>query len=258
MWKIDQLRSGLRLNEYAESARRFVWNELADWYLESVKPRLLADGPDRDVARAVLVHVFDAALRLLHPVVPFISEALWQRLPARVGDSPLLATAAWPRVSREYVGSVEFERVRDAVNALRALRAQYGIPAAKILDAHILSSDAATIYREEASVIGSLGRATLRVGGDAAGAAAHVLLPDGSDLAVSLGDVVDLAQERAKLSTEIAQLEKQLQSLRGRLGNESFTSRAPTHIVEAERAKERDWAARLDALRSKLSSFGTA
>jgi len=91
-WNPGQLRAGLRLNEYAETARRFVWNELADWYLESVKSRVAGDGDDRDVARAVLVHVFDGALRLLHPVIPFITEALWQRLPERAGRNSLFVT----------------------------------------------------------------------------------------------------------------------------------------------------------------------
>ncbi|HEU5175316.1 MAG TPA: valine--tRNA ligase, partial [Gemmatimonadaceae bacterium] len=76
-WMDSERNAGLRLNEYAESARRFVWNELADWYLESAKARLSTPGADRDVARAVLVHAFDRALRLLHPIVPFITEALW-------------------------------------------------------------------------------------------------------------------------------------------------------------------------------------
>src|SRR6185503_2190159 len=70
-WKLDERFAGLRLNEFAEAARRFVWNELADWYLESVKGRLESPGADRETARAILVHAFDRALRLLHPVVPF-------------------------------------------------------------------------------------------------------------------------------------------------------------------------------------------
>ena len=95
-WRDNERYAGLRLNEYAESARRFVWNELADWYLESVKGRLLdVPGDDREVARAVLVHAFDSALRLLHPIVPFVTESLWQRLPGR-GDGEFLARAPWP------------------------------------------------------------------------------------------------------------------------------------------------------------------
>jgi valyl-tRNA synthetase len=92
VWPERQRAAGLRLNEFAEVGRRFVWTELADWYLESTKGRLGpdADPADREVARAVLTHAFDSALRLLHPIVPFITEALWQRLP---GYEP---APSWP------------------------------------------------------------------------------------------------------------------------------------------------------------------
>jgi valyl-tRNA synthetase len=103
---------GMRLNDYAETARRFVWNELADWYLEAIKGRLADGGDDRDAARAVLVHAFDGALRLLHPIVPFVTEALWQRLPGRADDE-LLISARWPALSGgDNTGANEFELVR--------------------------------------------------------------------------------------------------------------------------------------------------
>ncbi|OYV65428.1 MAG: hypothetical protein B7Z72_12285, partial [Gemmatimonadetes bacterium 21-71-4] len=94
-WRPEERSAGMRLNEYAETARRFVWSELADWYVEAVKGRLAEPGPDGEVARAVLVHAFDMALRLLHPIVPFITEAIWQRLPSRAAGA-LLMTAEWP------------------------------------------------------------------------------------------------------------------------------------------------------------------
>src|SRR5262249_3692341 len=94
-WNESERFAGMRLSEYAEAARRFVWNELADWYVESTKARLAAGGADADVARSVLVHAFDRALWLLHPIVPFITEEVWQRLPGRAAGE-FLATAAWP------------------------------------------------------------------------------------------------------------------------------------------------------------------
>src|SRR5688572_18584642 len=97
-WTDAERTSGMRLNDLAETARRFVWNELADWYVETIKGRLAAGGDDAEVARAVLVHVFDGALRLLHPVVPFVTEQIWQQLPSRPGDA-VLARATWPTAS---------------------------------------------------------------------------------------------------------------------------------------------------------------
>src|SRR4029079_14136363 len=116
VWTEAEYRAGLHLSEYVESARRFVWNELADWYVEAVKMRVASTGDDREVARAVLVHVFSAALRLLHPVVPFITEALWRRLPStdQVG-SEFVATAAWPVTDTSLGEGREFELVREAI-----------------------------------------------------------------------------------------------------------------------------------------------
>ena len=258
-WDRSELHAGLRLNEYAETARRFVWNELADWYLESVKSRVATDGDDRDVARAVLVHVFDAALRLLHPVIPFITEALWQRLPERAAkDSALLCTAAWPVASpmRADGGAAEFERVRECVDALRAMRAEYGVTPGKVVHAVVVATPTPELYITEAGLIGQLARATLTVSGRVDGPAVHTLLADGSDLVISLGGLVDLEQERRKLEVELSQLEGQIAALRGRLANESFTTRAPVHIVDAERAKEREWSARAEALRKKVITLG--
>ena len=253
----SELHAGLRLNEYAETARRFVWNELADWYLESVKSRVATDDPDRDVARAVLVHVFDAALRLLHPVIPFITEALWQRLPERAArDSALLCTASWPVVSAAHPGAAEFERVRECVDALRAMRAEYGVTPGKIIHAVVVSTATPELYITEAALIGQLARATVTVSGRVDGPAVHALLADGSDLVISLGGLVDIEQERRKLEAELSQLEGPLATLRGRLGNAAFTGRAPAHIVEAEQAKEREWSARADALRKKIVTLG--
>ncbi len=256
-WSQGELHAGMRLNEYSETARRFVWNELADWYLEAVKGRVGVDGDDRDVARAVLVHAFDAALRLLHPVIPFITEALWQRLPRRrAKDSPLLCTAAWPAVERGRAGSDEFERIRECVDALRAMRAEHAVPPGRMVHAVIVTTAMPELYASEALLIGQLARATVAVGGRVDGPAVHALLPDGSDLVLSLGGLVDIEQERHKLSLELEQLTLQLGALRGRLANESFTARAPVNIVEAERTKEREWSVRADALRKKVHSFG--
>ncbi len=257
IWSQNESRAGMRLNEYAETARRFVWNELADWYLEAVKGRVGVDGDDREVARAVVVHTFDAALRLLHPVIPFITEALWQRLPERrAKDSPLLCTAAWPRVERERAGSDEFERIRECVDALRAMRAEHAVPPGRMVHAVIVTTASPELYSSEAALIGQLARATVAVGGRVDGPAVHALLPDGSDLVLSLGGLVDIEQERRKLSLELEQLRSQLTALRARLANESFTARAPANIVEAERTKEREWSARVEALRNKVHSFG--
>ncbi|HEX8725800.1 MAG TPA: class I tRNA ligase family protein, partial [Gemmatimonadaceae bacterium] len=262
-WRPGQRYQGMRLNEYAETARRFVWSELADWYVEAVKGRLAEGGDDGAVARAVLVHAFDMALRLLHPIVPFITEAIWQRLPSRA-EGTLLMRAAWPTASG--LGGArarEFELVRDAVVALRQVRSEYAVPPGKMVDAIAVPAaaprdgmDARAVFAGEAAVVGRLARVSLAIGRSAeGGAAAHAILPDGSELVVPLAGLIDVAKECARLKADLAGLEKQLAALEGRLSNETFTAKAPPAVVQAEREKLRDWTTRREQLRHKVEAL---
>src|SRR3989454_820985 len=119
-----------RLDDAAKRCFDFVWKELADWYVEAVKPRLAPDAASRSAAaHTVLAYCFDTVLRLLHPVVPFITEELWQKLPGRTADE-LLASAAWP-ARRDALtdprAEARFALVQDAIAAIRTIRADYRV-----------------------------------------------------------------------------------------------------------------------------------
>src|SRR5256714_3744407 len=135
-----------KLDEAAKRCYEFVWSDLADWYVEAVKPRLTPDAASPSAAaqrapaasgdaasvaaaHAVLTYCFDAVLRLLHPVVPFITEELWQKLPGRTADE-LLASAAWP-ARRDALtdprAEARFALVQDAIAAIRTIRAEYRV-----------------------------------------------------------------------------------------------------------------------------------
>ncbi|HWL39413.1 MAG TPA: class I tRNA ligase family protein, partial [Gemmatimonadaceae bacterium] len=261
-WRSEERYAGLRLSEYAEAARRFVWNDIADWYLETTKGRIGERGTDSEVARAVLTHVFDEALRLLHPIMPFITETLWQRLPVPVAAerAEFLAVAEWPlahpATKKETQSIAQFDVVREAVTAIRQVRSDYGIPPGKSIDAVILPRANAKLFETHGQMIGRLTRAAVQTGGSsAASGAAHVVLSDGSDVIVPLGGVVDLAKECGRLRSELEQLETQLHSLSQRLRNEGFTSRAPKSVVDAERKKEEDWIKRREHLTEKVKAL---
>ena len=259
VWQRSELRAGLRLNEYAEAARRFVWSEFADWYVETTKARMSTPGPDREVARAVLVHVFDAALRLLQPIIPFVTEDLWEQLPGRPADG-VLAREAWPvrRAERDRPPS-EFELVQEAVNALRQLRAEYAVTPRKLIDAIIVPGRAGTsreVLTDQAALIGRLTDCTITLRDVApGGTAAHAVLTGGAEIAVPLDGVIDVARECARLRVELEQLEKQLASLSQRLRNDGFLARAPAEVVESERRKEVEWTTRRDGLREKVRAL---
>ncbi|HEU4722249.1 MAG TPA: valine--tRNA ligase [Gemmatimonadaceae bacterium] len=258
-WREEELGAGLRLNEYAETARRFVWNELADWYLEAIKTRLATEGDDREVARSVLVHVFDRALRLLHPIVPFVTEALWQRLPGHV-DGTFLATAEWPaaRTGAATDGRAgEFDLLRDIVEAMRRVRSEYAVPPNKSVDAFVVTAAAnRTVVGDESPLVARLAKTALAVVDRApAGPAANVIIPGGTEVIVPLEGLVDVQKECARLRSELAALEKQLTALEGRLSNAGFVERAPAHVVESERAKAGEWRARRDLMRARIEGL---
>ena len=267
-WEQGERFVGLRLNEYTEAARRFVWSELADWYVESIKGRLAGDDPplrsghahsDRDVARAVAVHAFDMALRLLHPVMPFITERLWQSLPGH-REGSFIAVAPWPRRSGVASAALadEFELVRDTVSALRQIRSDYNVAPAKQVEAVLApaaNGRAADVLVDERALVGRLTRSAVAVGPAPAAPAAQKVLAGGAEAYVLLAGIVDLERECKRARDELAALEKQLGGLRQRLANESFLSRAKPEIVEAERVKEREWGTRREQLARKVSSL---
>jgi len=256
-WTSGELYAGLRLSELVEAARRFAWNELADWYVESSKPRL--GGPDGDVARAVLVHAFDAALRLLHPVVPFITETLWQAIAPRAGDD-FLARAAWPvRRALDDDAAREFELVRETVGAIRQIRAEYNIAPGARVAARVGGAQerAGRVLAEEASLIGHLARADVSAG-DGAGdgeAAAHAVLSDGSHVRVPLAGAIDLGKECGRLRGELEQLASLRAGIEQRLGNERFVTRAKPEVVAGERRRLEELTTRAAQLTAKVHTL---
>jgi valyl-tRNA synthetase len=208
------------------------------------------------------VHVFEYALRLLHPIMPFITETLWQRLPFPVAAerTEFLATALWPNghaLSRDETAALgRFDIVREAVSAVRQIRSDYAIPPGKSIETIIRSGTNAALFSDHAQLIGQLSRSSVTVGitgTDAA--AAHSVLSDGSEVIVPLAGIVDVGKECAKLASELSQLDTQLLALSKRLRNESFISRAPVAVVESERTKEDEWTKRREQLAAKVKAL---
>ena len=266
VWSDAERTMGMRLDAYADAGRRFVWNELADWYLETVKPRLAAGGADADVARAVLVHCFDNALRLLQPVIPFITETLWARLPSLTDGSArggeFLCTTAWPATRQTTGGGDAFELVRNATLAIRQIRNEYAVKPGKPIEVTLVPSAAdAGAAPSLMQTIGALTRATvsLRAAGDAP--SAHQVLPGGTEVVIALAQLrdelsaEDTAKEAVRLNSEIEATQKILDGVRAKLSNDAFTSRAKPEVVDGARAQERDLAQKVETLTRKVEAL---
>jgi valyl-tRNA synthetase len=255
-----------RLNDAALAVHGFLWNDLADWYLEVIKPRLYGDQPGGDVARAVVTRTFDVALRLLHPVMPFITETLWRRLPGRSpGDS--ISLAPWPESDRRAADATALRRfalLQQLVGAIRAIRAEYGVPPGHEVRATVAtpSSDAREVLRSDRTTAARLAKVSaLEVSDDHAEhaeATANAVLPDGTSVSVPLGDLVDQDKECARLQAEVERLAGAIRAQVAKLGNEQFVAKAPAAVVSREREKLTAWREQAGVLAEKRRRLGCA
>src|SRR5213593_747870 len=269
----EQLET-FRLDEAAKACFEFAWKDLADWYVEAVKPRLAATASpsaaaqrapaasgDAAAAHAVLAHCFDTALRLLHPVVPFITVELWQKLPGRKPDE-LLAAAAWPSFKPELVDAeldLQFLRIKQVVEEIRSIRAEYKVPPKTRLRASITARgrDNRKVFEAESETIRRLAQLEeLSFDGGSKRVGVYAIFGDGSEVYVALEGAIDLQQECRRLSGELTRLEQQLAGLAAKLTNQQFVARAPAQVVAKEREKERAWHDQRQVLADKLKSLG--
>ncbi|MCC6729290.1 MAG: valine--tRNA ligase [Chthonomonadales bacterium] len=245
---IDAVTSALAtydMDDAMRAAYAFLWDELCDWYLEIVKPRLRSDDADAGVARRVLWHALDSTLRLMHPMVPFITEEIWQALEnadptGRTRETIL--RAPYPQADPTRIAEAPEERmgiVMASVRALRNARAEAGVaPAARVLAAAVPGSRRVAMALTEANeLIVNLARLSELQMHDAPPGGAWVgAAIDGAELFVDVGLTIDVDKERERLGREVASVERDLARGRAKLANEQFVSRAPEAVVQRERA----------------------
>ncbi|HEY1205932.1 MAG: valine--tRNA ligase [Bryobacteraceae bacterium] len=229
-----------RFHEAAELVWQFFWHEFCDWYLEIKKLRFEPDSGLTTDWRNLLT-VFEAALRLLHPIMPFLTEELWQRLLANAGERPVsIAVASYPEYdshAADHAAERDMQILQDIVVMVRNLRADFALDPKQEFDAVLVSSGAAAeVARAQLGVIQGFARVTLDVRCDGAGAAGVKRSTSGFDLVL---DVPAAQAEilRKRLEKENEQLEKNIANSNRQLADETFLARAPEHVVESIRQK---------------------
>ncbi|HOM83943.1 MAG TPA: class I tRNA ligase family protein, partial [Armatimonadota bacterium] len=255
---IEEVNRAFEEYSFDEAARAiysFLWSEYCDWYVELAKPRLRAGDA---TVRAVLVYVLDQSLRLLHPMMPFITEEIWQKLPG-TGESIMIAqfpTADPARVDED--AERRMERVMAIITALRNARAEMNVPSSKAIPTAILG--ATPEDRGELEPVAGYIRSLARVESlqfespeamhqhkQALSASA-----DGVQLLVPLAGLVDLEVEVRRLNSELETLESELKRVNGKLANEQYVTKAPAAVVERDRQRQAELLERHRALRQRL------
>jgi valyl-tRNA synthetase len=228
-----------RFNDASDAVYRFVWDSYCDWYLELIKP-ILTEGSDsaKSETRATAANVLGVILRLVHPFMPYITEALWAE--AGEGKERVLALSRWP--APEFVdvaAAAEINWLIELVGAIRSLRSEMNVPNAAKTQLVALSHDgelAARLERYQPAVERLARVEGIATNGNAPQHAAQIVV-GGSTFALPLAGVIDFSAEEARLEKEIARIESEITRIDRKLANEKFVSRAPEAVVEAEREK---------------------
>ncbi|MSQ47802.1 MAG: valine--tRNA ligase [Deltaproteobacteria bacterium] len=251
---VRQALDDYRFNEVAALLYQFIWHEFCDWYLELSKISLDSDEQVRERTRAVLETVLDTALRLLHPVMPFMTEEIWHALhPDREADS--IMVQPYPTVDVTLIDH-EVERrmnvVMEVIRAVRNIRSEMNLPPSLALTAVVISSEnaiEAELRTHEAYVqrLARLGEIRYQTDGERPRGAALAVI-DGAEIHVPLAGLVNLQEESKRLEKEIAKAVNDLAGIHRKLGDAKFIERAPEEVVE----EQRDRATQLEEKRQSL------
>ncbi len=261
---VDAAYEGYEFGEMTRALYRFFWNELCDWYIEFSKARLAddADPADRLACQRNLVFVLDQALRLLHPVMPFVTEEIYQEMPEKA--APMLIIAPWPDARalaawRDEEAERAIEMVCEAVGAIRSARSRYGLSPKTVLDAAVKADAAdAALLAEQAALIRSLANVgELAVGADVAKpAGSSAAVGAGIEVYTCLAGHVDFDAERARLAKEQAKLAADVAKLEKKLSNPGFLAKAAPEIVAKDQAKRDELADKLARVEASLAELG--
>ncbi|MBE6464545.1 MAG: valine--tRNA ligase [Eggerthellaceae bacterium] len=249
--------------EITRSLYTFFWNEFCDWYIEFSKSRLSADNDpeDRLNCQRNLVFILDQSIRLLHPIMPFVTEEIYQQLPCEK-DSPYLIGAVWPDAEdfEKYCNTSaerSIELVCQVIGAIRSSRARYGISPKTPLDVVVKANDAdVELLNSEKALVESIGAARLSAAADASKPAeSSAVLSAGVEVYVCLSGLVDFEAERARLSKERAKVDADVAKLTKKLSNEGFLAKAAPEIIEKDRGKLADLTDRLARIDEQLENL---
>jgi valyl-tRNA synthetase len=253
--EVDDLYEDYQFAKLCDALYHFTWDDLCDWYLEIAKVQIAEGGERADATRAVLGHVFDIVLRLLHPLIPFVTERLWTTL---TGNESLVI-ADWPKAEGTAADADAARRiagVQKLVTEVRRFRSDQGVKPGQRVQTRLSGVDEAGLSALLPSV-SSLAR--LEAPGDAftPSASLEVPLADGTvHVELDLSGTVDLAAERKRLEKDLAVARKELAGCDAKLGNPNFTDKAPAEVVDKIRSRRDVAAADIARITARLESFG--
>ncbi|APS21630.1 valyl-tRNA synthetase [Streptomyces sp. Tue 6075] len=245
---VDAFYDDFQFAKISEALRHFAWDEVFDWYVELSKTTFFAGGRPAEVSGRVLGEVLDVMLRLLHPIVPFVTEALWTALTGRES----IVIAEWPADSgfRDDAAEKEIELVQQVVTEVRRFRNDQGLQPGQKVPAELTLTGTALAPHEAAM------RQLLRLQPAGDGFHATASLPvAGATVALDLSGTIDVAAERKRLTKDLEAAQKEKTQATGKLGNEAFLAKAPDNVVDKIRGRLAKAEADIERIGAQLAAL---
>jgi valyl-tRNA synthetase len=249
--EVDAYYEDYQFAKLADALYHFAWDEVFDWYVELSKTTFMAGGDAAKVSARVLGEVLDVTLRILHPVVPFVTETLWTTLTG--GESIVIAD--WPKDSgfRDTAAEAEIQNLQQVITEVRRFRADQGLQPGQKVPAR-LDLSGTSLAAHEAAI-----RQLLRLQPEGDGFNATATLPiAGATVALDLSGTIDVAAERKRLTKDLAAAEKEKSQTQAKLGNEAFMAKAPENVVEKIRTRLAKAEADIVRLENQISALPPA
>lgn len=245
--------------EFGEAGRilySFIWDDYCDWYIEMTKEQLQDKEAANTTTKSILVFVLDQFLRLLHPIMPFVTEEIWQQIG---GQDKSIVVADYPRVMEAYQDSqveAQMAQLMELIRAVRTIRNEMNTPLSKPVDLYIKVQDAAgqaLLEANQAYIKRFCNPAQLLI----SQAPEHpeevvTQVLSFAEILMPLKGLIKLEDELARLEGEQAKLEKEVARIDGKLSNEKFVSRAPEHVVAEERNKRQGYLSQLETVKERI------
>ncbi|MFE1438957.1 valine--tRNA ligase [Streptomyces sp. NPDC058739] len=249
--QVDAYYDDFQFAKLSEALYHFAWDEVFDWYVELSKTTFMAGGEGAKASGRVLGEVLDVLMRLLHPVMPFVTETLWTTLTG--GES--IVVADWPKDSgfRDDAAEAEIENLQRVVTEVRRFRADQGLQPGQRVPAR-LTLDGTALAPHEAAI-----RQLLRLQPEGDAFTATATLPiGGAEVALDLSGTIDVAAERKRLAKDLAAAEKEKAQANAKLGNEAFLAKAPDNVVDKIRTRLAKADEDIARIQSQLDKLPTA
>lgn len=261
--EVERALKGYSINEYSKLLYEFCWRDFCDWYVELLKTELaMSESPERSaVMMQFAIGLFDQVLRMIHPIMPFVSEEIWQNLATREsGES--ISVLPFPQPSPALASPAiesSFALMQSVVEAVRRMRSEANVPPSKPINVTVRSQaiEDRDVLQRTSELIARLARIDeLVIDASAAKPALSATeVVRGNDVHVHLEGLVDVEKERQKTMKEIARLEGQVKATEGKLSNDKFVANAPDEVVAKEREKLATFRETIDKLRETLKGY---